>query len=299
MNVMSTSSATQRFDCWPPPRVSLRVGPELESSLRPALARVGMNVSADRPSGPLDSGEMDLLVCDRDTLESSPQILTGRGDGDAPAPLLAVLGVPEDERMALLARGADLVVGPGFEAAAVAAQLEALIGRLREERDRNPLTGLPGNRRLQACVRARLEVGRTVGLVLLDIDGFKAFNDSRGHLSGDAAIEMLAESAAQAVSCDGDAVVTHVGGDDFCIVTAPDQIDRVARSAQREFSQRVAGLLNGNGETTLTLTAVATTVGGDRDMDLSPTFARLAVLKDEAKQQSGSTYIRDEMRARE
>jgi hypothetical protein len=47
------------------------------------------------------------------------------------------------------------------------------------------------------------------------------------------------------------------------------------------------------------LTAVATTVGGECDMDLSPTFGRLAALKDEAKQQSGSTYIRDETRARE
>ena len=52
-------------------------------------------------------------------------------------------------------------------------------------------------------------------LVLLDLDGFKAYNDTFGHLAGDALLERLGRSLAAAA---GDGRAYRIGGDEFCVL---------------------------------------------------------------------------------
>ena len=54
-------------------------------------------------------------------------------------------------------------------------------------------------------------------MVLIDIDNFKSINDTHGHLMGDKAIMVLAESITEAI--DGRGVVGRFGGDEFFILT--------------------------------------------------------------------------------
>jgi len=88
--------------------------------------------------------------------------------------------------------------------------------------DHDPLTGL-ANRRLlrrdleKAMSRATRE-GGTVAVLYLDLDEFKAINDTYGHAGGDAVLRAVAERLQATVRAHD--TVARVGGDEFVIVLA-------------------------------------------------------------------------------
>jgi diguanylate cyclase (GGDEF)-like protein len=106
---------------------------------------------------------------------------------------------------------------------------------LREQAVTDALTGLGNRRRLAADLAATLEsdLERTPALLLLfDLDGFKAYNDTFGHLAGDQLLTRLGAKLADAVVEDGTAY--RLGGDEFCAllrVDDKDLDDLIARAA--------------------------------------------------------------------
>ena len=62
----------------------------------------------------------------------------------------------------------------------------------------------------------RLLPGRALSIAILDVDGFKQFNDSYGHPAGDAALRTLA--AALRGSARRSDVVARYGGEEFVII---------------------------------------------------------------------------------
>ncbi|HUP29013.1 MAG TPA: EAL domain-containing protein [Usitatibacter sp.] len=88
---------------------------------------------------------------------------------------------------------------------------------------RDPLTDLPNRQLLHDRLALELsharERGLTVGLILIDLDRFKAVNDTFGQEFGD---RVLKRAAMRLVRCAGPgATVARVSGDEFVIVLAP------------------------------------------------------------------------------
>jgi diguanylate cyclase (GGDEF)-like protein/PAS domain S-box-containing protein len=85
----------------------------------------------------------------------------------------------------------------------------------------DPTTGLP-NRALfldrldRGLAQARRRGTATIAVALLDIDDFKAINDTFGHLTGDRVLEHVAEQA-RAVVRDTD-TLARLGGDEFALL---------------------------------------------------------------------------------
>lgn len=262
-------------------------------ALRAALEAVGGEVSAvgDLPDALV--ADPDLVVAPHDAVASAPSAIRRQLlDPRELDPVLVVVEVPESARAELLAAGVDLALVGAAEAEDTGAQIAALLRRVSMERDRSPLTGMPGTRWLLARVRDRLDAGETLGLLLLDVDDFKEYNDRRGHLHGDAAIRMLAGVAAMAGEGREDVVAAHIGGDDFCIAARPGHLDDIARGCGLQFD-RAAHALAGDDEKPLTVSLVATEVGPAEGDRLARVFTRLAALKRRAKQSAGSTYLRE------
>ena len=57
---------------------------------------------------------------------------------------------------------------------------------------------------------------RPHALVLLDLNGFKTYNDSYGHGAGDMLLQRLGAALGAAVGAGGDAY--RMGGDEFCVL---------------------------------------------------------------------------------
>jgi diguanylate cyclase (GGDEF)-like protein len=110
------------------------------------------------------------------------------------------------------------LVEPARQAAAdiVAHQL------LREQALTDALTKLGNRRKLAADLQERVAVAshsRPLVLIMFDLDGFKSYNDTFGHLAGDAMLARLGGKLAAAVSPHGTAY--RLGGDEFCVLVSP------------------------------------------------------------------------------
>jgi two-component system cell cycle response regulator len=102
------------------------------------------------------------------------------------------------------------------------------------------LTGL-GNRRLLLADLHRLALSTTPDrpriCILLDLDGFKAYNDNFGHPAGDELLARLGQRLREIAEPEGTAY--RLGGDEFCILTrcgshTTEEMVAIARSALSE-----------------------------------------------------------------
>lgn len=95
---------------------------------------------------------------------------------------------------------------------------ELLAGSRRDAR-RDGLTGMRNRRALLSDLEHVLANGTPRRLVFCDLDGFKLYNDSFGHLAGDALLTRLGARMEQAAQ-DGRAY--RLGGDEFCALLPVD-----------------------------------------------------------------------------
>jgi len=100
---------------------------------------------------------------------------------------------------------------------------------MRYESLHDALTGLPNRAAFLAAVDRLLGDGARATVVLLDLDGFKAVNDTHGHAAGDALLTEVAVRLRAALR-PGE-VAARLGGDEFALLLTGD-VDRAALSAR-------------------------------------------------------------------
>jgi len=110
-----------------------------------------------------------------------------------------------------------LIVGLG---AVVLRRLDRLQRTLAIQALTDPLTGAFNRRHLDSCLTAaiarRNRTGEPASLLLIDVDHFKAVNDTYGHAAGDQALKTLvATIARRARTLD---VLFRIGGDEFALL---------------------------------------------------------------------------------
>ncbi len=126
--------------------------------------------------------------------------------------------------------------------AASAAVLLALRERLEAEREvmrrsalTDPLTGVANRRSLLARTEYEItrhhRARRPFGVLMLDLDGFKALNDRFGHPAGDDLLRDVAAAISRAVR-DQD-TVARMGGDEFCVLAPETDLTGAQQLAAR------------------------------------------------------------------
>jgi diguanylate cyclase (GGDEF)-like protein len=90
----------------------------------------------------------------------------------------------------------------------------------------DPLTGLGNRRKLASDLAERLggaSDAEPLVLMVFDLDGFKAYNDTFGHMAGDALLARMGHKLASVIEPAGAAY--RLGGDEFCILLATQPAD--------------------------------------------------------------------------
>jgi diguanylate cyclase (GGDEF)-like protein len=136
---------------------------------------------------------------------------------------VAVLGVLYHATTADLPRGATLLAlaaGLGVIARTALTFREVrAAGELRRQARTDDLTGLANRRAFyEALDRAtqRLGPAASLGVLLVDLDGFKEVNDSLGHHTGDKLLQVVAERLRLLVRSDD--VLARLGGDEYAVL---------------------------------------------------------------------------------
>ncbi|GAA3289977.1 bifunctional diguanylate cyclase/phosphodiesterase [Dactylosporangium vinaceum] len=103
------------------------------------------------------------------------------------------------------------------------------------------LTGLANRELFRTSLQGELDAHREIGLLIIDLDGFKDVNDTLGHPAGDELLLTAAERLR--ATADAASLLARLGGDEFAVICPPDQLDDIAAALVRELAlpYRVAG----------------------------------------------------------
>jgi diguanylate cyclase (GGDEF)-like protein/PAS domain S-box-containing protein len=99
----------------------------------------------------------------------------------------------------------------------------------------DPLTGLLNRRVLEARLQRALDSAGRLGcrhaLIYLDLDRFKAVNDSGGHVAGDELLRQLAMALRRQLR-EGD-TLSRIGGDEFAVLLENTDVDQAGSVARK------------------------------------------------------------------
>jgi len=229
----------------------LAMAPSDVEALRAMLALDGVHLEpAASPAEAWDrlaGGDFDLLLLDLgpeggDALRLAARLRTEERLRGLPVLLMADAG-----QKALVLRGFDLGANDHLFRPVDANELRARVRnqirrrryqeRLRSDLDRSlemavtdPLTGLRNRRYVRRHLDGVLR-GAGAAVLLMDVDRFKAINDTHGHAIGDAVLqEVAARMRGQVRAAD---VVARYGGEEFLVVMAGTTAADVLAVAER------------------------------------------------------------------
>lgn len=113
--------------------------------------------------------------------------------------------------------------------------------KIEEQALLDPLTGLANRRKLHDTLANY--AGEHAGLMFIDLDFFKAVNDSLGHAIGDTLLQQVAKRLVTLAAGDEQILITRLGGDEFGILVPCPNLDIAQKSLEALASQIVEAVV--------------------------------------------------------
>lgn len=175
---------------------------------------------------------LDVVMPGMDGFEVCRALKSGAATRDIPVIFVTALVEESNEAEGLELGAIDYVtkpMRPSIVQARVRNHIELKRSRdmLKKLSDVDGLTGIANRRvfdeRLVLEWHRAQRIQTSLGLIFIDIDHFKLFNDTYGHLAGDDCLRRVAEALAGAVARPAD-LVARYGGEEFvCLMPETDQ----------------------------------------------------------------------------
>jgi diguanylate cyclase (GGDEF)-like protein len=185
----------------------------------------------------------DVMMPNMDGFELTRRLRQDPRTATVSVIMLTARGLSADKLEGFAIGADDYIVKP-FDTPELLARIRGVLRRSRDTRTQSPLTGLPGNVRIEEEIDARVDRSEPFAILYADLDHFKAYNDHYGFMRGDEVIQTAARLIGDAArgASEGAAFVGHVGGDDFVVVVVPEQAERVADAIVTAFDEAAPGL---------------------------------------------------------
>ncbi len=160
------------------------------------------------------------------------------------------------------------------------------LARLMDRSETDPLTHALNRSGLTRAIRELAAHGKPYAFVMLDIDGFKGFNDRYGHLAGDALLTEVANRLAGGLAPQD--LIARVGGDEFVICLREIQDDAAIQRAVQHVHEAVLG---GSGEKAQLSVSMGVTLSPRDGVDFEELYHKADVAMYCAKRRGGSSCL--------
>ncbi len=183
---------------------------------------------------------LDITMPGMDGYETCLRLKESPKTRDIPVLFITGRDEPEDEERGLLLGAIDYVVKPIRPAIIKARvrnhlELKHLRDRLKEQSLVDGLTGLPNRRRFDEQLMAEWSRakrhGTPLALLMIDIDYFKKYNDTYGHLGGADCLKSVASSLLAQVKRGSD-LMARWGGEEFAGLLPETSMDQALAIAE-------------------------------------------------------------------
>lgn len=184
---------------------------------------------------------LDVMMPGQDGLETCRQLKADKALTDIPVIFVTGLQHQTDEDSCWEAGGVDFIQKP-FNAntlrnrVKVHLTLKRQADLLRSMAYLDGLTGIYNRRYFDSKLQNQLAQHRRkqspLAILLIDIDHFKQFNDSLGHLAGDVALRQVAKALKLSCSRPGDFVARY-GGEEFVVLLADTDANGAVKVAEK------------------------------------------------------------------
>ena len=172
---------------------------------------------------PVDLILLDIMMPGINGYEVCKELKTSPQTKNTPVIFITTMSQEEDETKGLEIGAVDYITKP-FSMAIAKARVKTHI-ELKQHRDRleklssmDGLTGISNRRRFDEALarewKRAVRHNTVLSLIMIDIDYFKAFNDSYGHLAGDECLKRVAATLVQSTKRPSD-LVARYGGEEF------------------------------------------------------------------------------------
>lgn len=236
------------------------------------LAQMRLSHVVDPPDWPLLRATLTRAALDRNSIPPQLEIRLRAKNGSRPVAVAAVSLVgAEGDRSSIIVHLEDVSLRKHAE------------DQLRHRALHDLLTGLPNREllldRLNGALARANRGGTSVGVLFLNLDNFKIFNDTRGHVAGDEILRTVANRLIAAGRA-GD-TAARVGGDEFVIVCESVAHDDELTTLARRIATVVATPMTIGGEEVITTSSIGIALGREvdpeqllRDADLAMYHAK-------------------------
>ncbi len=183
---------------------------------------------------------LDVMMPEMNGFEACARLRQNLHTANIPVVMLTALG-EINQKIRGMNSGADDYMTKPFDPRELRTRISAHLRRSERDLSASPLTNLPGNPVIEYILRSRLTTGEALAVMYVDLTEFKAFNDRYGWLKGDQVILMLGRVIVDSVTAVGgkEDFVGHVGGDDFTVITLPNDAEKIAREVIARFDAAI------------------------------------------------------------
>ena len=169
---------------------------------------------------------LDIVMPGMDGYEVFSALKSYETTREIPVIFITGLGSNEDEEKGLASGAVDYITKP-FSAEVVRRRVQnqiRIINQIRAVEDlsmTDPLTGIANRRsfdlQLNTEWRRAIREKSSIGILMMDVDRFKIYNDTYGHQQGDVALQTVAKTLAKTLRRPAD-FAARWGGEEFAIL---------------------------------------------------------------------------------
>jgi diguanylate cyclase (GGDEF)-like protein len=190
---------------------------------------------------------LDVMMPRIDGFEVAQRLRKNPQTANTSIIMLTAKALSADKVTGLQSGADDYIIKP-FDPIELLARVKGTLRRAKEMRNLSPLTGLPGNIRIQEEIERQVREEREFAVLYADLDNFKAYNDQKGFVRGDRLIQSTARIIQDAVieGAGSEGFIGHVGGDDFVAVIGPEVAETVAKQICERFDEARVDLERGS-----------------------------------------------------